>query len=498
MVDPRARHLDGVVERKRVRVAEVEAVQPLGDDDRVATVGREVHVVGIVDRDRAAGLARARVDRRQAVAGVVRHVERPQVPRRDDVLRQPADVEVLDDLVRRADRSRRPCRSCCSARRRAAARFGPRGAIMFAPSCAYTSVVSIECAGRESQRRARARGRRDRAARRVAAEHEDRAADGCRGEIGARDRERSRRTHVARRDVDRDDPVGRRPSVAPRPPTTYTTEPSDAAAACVVGAGSFPSRTTRPLDGVNASTSELAVPVLERPARNHEPVPGGRDGRVAERVGEMRDDVRCRAGPPGDDRVEPARAGVAADDVGGAADRRGARVRARRREVAGERRVPRAPGRRGGCRRAARRRCRRRRGRRRLRASPLRCRGARRASSRSRARCGRGRRETVAVDVSAAVSPPSRIARGPTTAAAGSWSGAGSVPDTRSARSLIAGGCARAGLRAATGCVAPTVVTAVRPGCRSTTAATIAAIARAASATAIRRAGTVRSLPDRS
>ena len=37
---------------KRVRVAEVEPVQPLGDDDRVAAVGREVHVVRVVDRDR--------------------------------------------------------------------------------------------------------------------------------------------------------------------------------------------------------------------------------------------------------------------------------------------------------------------------------------------------------------------------------------------------------------------------------------------------------------
>ena len=41
-----------MVQRERVRVAEVEAVQALGDDDRVAAVGREVHVVRIVDRDR--------------------------------------------------------------------------------------------------------------------------------------------------------------------------------------------------------------------------------------------------------------------------------------------------------------------------------------------------------------------------------------------------------------------------------------------------------------
>ena len=51
---PRARNRERVLEREGVRVAEVEPVQPLGDDDRVAAVGREVHVVRVVDRDRAA------------------------------------------------------------------------------------------------------------------------------------------------------------------------------------------------------------------------------------------------------------------------------------------------------------------------------------------------------------------------------------------------------------------------------------------------------------
>ena len=46
------------------------------------------------------GLAGARVDRRERVAAVVRDVQRLQVPRRHDVLRQPADGEVLDDLER--------------------------------------------------------------------------------------------------------------------------------------------------------------------------------------------------------------------------------------------------------------------------------------------------------------------------------------------------------------------------------------------------------------
>ena len=52
MVRTRARNRERVLQRERVRVAKVDAVQPLGDDDRVAAVGREVHVVRIVDRDR--------------------------------------------------------------------------------------------------------------------------------------------------------------------------------------------------------------------------------------------------------------------------------------------------------------------------------------------------------------------------------------------------------------------------------------------------------------
>ena len=61
---------------ERVRVAEVEATEPLGDDDRVLPVRREVHVVRIVDRDGYAGSSRPGVDRRQAVAAVVGDVQR--------------------------------------------------------------------------------------------------------------------------------------------------------------------------------------------------------------------------------------------------------------------------------------------------------------------------------------------------------------------------------------------------------------------------------------
>ena len=83
-----------------MRIPEIEARQPLGDDDGVAPVGREVHVVGILDCERSARLPVTGIDRRQAVADVVGDVERLQVVAGDDMLGQQPDPEVLDDLVR--------------------------------------------------------------------------------------------------------------------------------------------------------------------------------------------------------------------------------------------------------------------------------------------------------------------------------------------------------------------------------------------------------------
>ena len=84
-----------------MRIAEVESLPGLGDDDRVAPVGREVEVVGIGRPGSAsARAARPRVDRREAVAEVVVDVQGAQVVRRRDVLRQRADAEVVDDLER--------------------------------------------------------------------------------------------------------------------------------------------------------------------------------------------------------------------------------------------------------------------------------------------------------------------------------------------------------------------------------------------------------------
>ena len=120
VVDTEAGHSERVVEPEGMRVSEVEPVQPLGDDDRVPAVWGEVHVVGVVDGDRSAGLAGPRVDRRQAVTDVVRDVEMAEVPGRHDVLGEPAHRRSARRSGTCAGRSRRRCRSGCSERRRAA------------------------------------------------------------------------------------------------------------------------------------------------------------------------------------------------------------------------------------------------------------------------------------------------------------------------------------------------------------------------------------------
>ena len=55
------------------------------------------------------------------------------------------------------------------------------------------------------------------------------------------------------------------PTAAARLPITYAASPIVAAAACVSGAGSRPSRRTRPVAGLNASTASDAVPAGSEP-----------------------------------------------------------------------------------------------------------------------------------------------------------------------------------------------------------------------------------------
>ncbi len=98
MVDAETVDVHRLHEREGVRVAEVEAFEAFGDHDRVLAVGGEVHVVRVVDGNVRAGLPGRRIDWRQRVAAVVRHVQRLQVPGGDDVLRQDADRELIDHL----------------------------------------------------------------------------------------------------------------------------------------------------------------------------------------------------------------------------------------------------------------------------------------------------------------------------------------------------------------------------------------------------------------
>ena len=94
------RHVQALDEAHGVRLAEVQRAMRLGDDDGAPPIRGEVQVVGIADGDRAAVAAGARVDRGEAVAGVVGDPQRAQVPGRAHVLGQSADREVVDDLGR--------------------------------------------------------------------------------------------------------------------------------------------------------------------------------------------------------------------------------------------------------------------------------------------------------------------------------------------------------------------------------------------------------------
>jgi hypothetical protein len=95
-----ARDLQHAPQPHRVRLAEVELAMALGDDDRAAPVSGEVQVVGIEHPHGPPVAPGARIDRGEAVALVVGHPQRAQVPRRRHVLGQRPDSEVLDDLRR--------------------------------------------------------------------------------------------------------------------------------------------------------------------------------------------------------------------------------------------------------------------------------------------------------------------------------------------------------------------------------------------------------------
>ena len=99
-----ARHVERGLDRHRRGVAEVKPLERFGDDDCRFAVRREIHVVRIVDRDRLAGFAGARIDRREAadlrILGIVGDPQRAHVPRRHHVLRVEAHAELVDHRQR--------------------------------------------------------------------------------------------------------------------------------------------------------------------------------------------------------------------------------------------------------------------------------------------------------------------------------------------------------------------------------------------------------------
>ena len=121
-------------------------------------------------------------------------------------------------------------------------------------------------------------------------------------------------------------------SVAPRPPMTYAIPPSEAAAACVVGAGRRPMRRTRAAQATYTNRA-LAVPSRKRAACDDERAAGRGDRGIAN--GRSADAPRPAPAPGStrDDRVEPARPRVAADDVRRAAEHGGGVIGARRRQA---------------------------------------------------------------------------------------------------------------------------------------------------------------------
>ncbi|MNQ11382.1 hypothetical protein D3C85_242680 [compost metagenome] len=101
MVDAAALgRVDRILHGHGLRIAEIEAVARFCHDDGGLAIRRVIHIVGIIDGHFLARLARQRVDRRQAALvralGIVRHPQGTQVPRRHDVLRTAADLELVD------------------------------------------------------------------------------------------------------------------------------------------------------------------------------------------------------------------------------------------------------------------------------------------------------------------------------------------------------------------------------------------------------------------
>ena len=93
------RDRDASAQRPRRRVAEVEAIVALRDDDGGRAVGREIEVVGVGHGNGARDLPGVGVDDRQRIGLGVEDVEPREVPRGGDVVGLAPHGVVVDDLV---------------------------------------------------------------------------------------------------------------------------------------------------------------------------------------------------------------------------------------------------------------------------------------------------------------------------------------------------------------------------------------------------------------
>ena len=150
---------------------------------------------------------------------------------------------------------------------------------------------------------------------------EDRVPGVHGGEIRSRNAERSGRPDAPRLQVDRDD--SRRRRAGRRATTTdHVGDRPDRRRGRV--RRRLRKRSHSPdLAGarIEREHGRAGGAVCERAAGDHDGAPDRRDGRVANGEREVGDDTCGRSRLPGHDRVEPARAGVATDHVGGASDR---------------------------------------------------------------------------------------------------------------------------------------------------------------------------------
>ena len=303
VVDAPTRHGEGMDDAEGVRVAEVEPAKPLCDDDRKLAIGREVQVVGVGDGNGAAGPRRPRIDRRDRVALVVQHIERLQVPRGRDVLRQCADRELPDDL--QAARVDDVDRVAVAVRDVDARECASRGAAEHVRTVRGIDVDGRRRAGACST--GESKYRRLRTVRAPTARDEDAGAErDCRC-VRERLSQVTRCADPSGARVDRLDPGGRRVE-ARSASSDHVREPAQLGRGRVSGR---PGQASEPAKhsarGRVLEDLRARLPVRQRPARDDELAARRRDGRVAHGRGQMGDDPRSPAGRPRDDGVEPVR-----------------------------------------------------------------------------------------------------------------------------------------------------------------------------------------------